>query len=123
MAVNLPGHVGPPAIAIICLNKVAALFLDSSPTFAVNVALPSQPPRMALDALMRLFKLTEAEGRLVEALLTTGGGLRVASERLEITRNTAKTQLTTIFRKTGTNSQAKLLRLFGSAFTRSGDDL
>ncbi len=57
-----------------------------------------------------LYGLTEAETRL--ALLLLGGQtIQEAVSTLGVSRNTAHTQLANIFRKTGTSSQAELVRV------------
>ena len=57
-----------------------------------------------------LYGLTPAETRL--ALLLLGGQtIREAMAMLGVSRNTAHSQLASIFRKTGTNSQAELVRV------------
>jgi DNA-binding CsgD family transcriptional regulator len=62
------------------------------------------------DCLRRLFKLTQAEARLTEAL-ADGASLVEAASRIDITRSTAKTHLDAIFAKTGCRRQAQLVRL------------
>jgi DNA-binding CsgD family transcriptional regulator len=57
-----------------------------------------------------LYRLTDAEVRLVTQLLE-GGGLTVAAERLGLSRNTVHSQLSSVFQKTGTSSQSELLTL------------
>lgn len=60
-------------------------------------------------ALQRLLRLSPAEAALVEALFA---GLKppAAARRLGIGRETAKSQLSSIFRKCGVESQAQLLQ-------------
>lgn len=60
-----------------------------------------------------LFRLTRAETRLVLALLQNGS-LDGAMESLNRTRNTVKSQMTSIFRKTNTKRQGEVIRLFTS---------
>jgi DNA-binding CsgD family transcriptional regulator len=57
-----------------------------------------------------LYGLTPAETRLA-VLLLGGQTMREAMAVLGVSRNTAHTQLASIFRKTGTNSQAELVRV------------
>jgi len=70
-----------------------------------------------------LYGLTPAESRLV-AMLLACGGLDRAAEVLGISRNTAKTQMAAIFRKTGTSRQGEVIRLFAQigVITHMGDD-
>ena len=60
--------------------------------------------------LRQAFGLTNAEVRLA-VMLARGIGIGDASGRLGIGRETARTQLRTIFEKTGTHSQAQLAAL------------
>jgi DNA-binding CsgD family transcriptional regulator len=60
--------------------------------------------------LSAAFHLTAAEARLA-AGLAAGEGIAVASARLRIGRETARTQLRAIFAKTGTRRQAELTAL------------
>jgi DNA-binding CsgD family transcriptional regulator/PAS domain-containing protein len=57
-----------------------------------------------------LYGLTPAETRLT-LLLLGGQTLREAMDVLGVSRNTAHSQLASIFHKTGTNSQAELVRI------------
>ena len=63
-----------------------------------------------VECLRKLFKLTQAEARLTEAL-ADGASLVEAASRIDITRSTAKTHLDSIFSKTGCRRQAQLVRL------------
>lgn len=63
-----------------------------------------------VECLRKLFKLTQAEARLSEAL-ADGASLVEAASRVDITRSTAKTHLDAIFTKTGCRRQAQLVRL------------
>ncbi len=68
------------------------------------------PPASSARTLAKAFRLTPAEARLVDRLLS-GGNLREAAEALGISHNTAKTHLKAVFAKTGVNSQGALTRL------------
>lgn len=64
-----------------------------------------------LEALARQrYALTAAEAR-VAALIAQGKPVAEVAERLGVTRNTVKTQLQSVFRKTNTQRQAELTRL------------
>lgn len=67
--------------------------------------------RVGIAGVLReLYSLTPAEVRLA-TLLTTGIGLPEACEQLGIRRETSRTQLKSIFTKTGTGTQAQLAHL------------
>ena len=68
---------------------------------------PSSSP---VKSLGQLFKLTTAETRLLQKLVD-GLRLSAAAEQLHISVNTVRTQLKSIFRKTGQRTQGQLLAL------------
>lgn len=74
----------------------------------------------AIDAatLHRLFGVSSAEARLA-ALLCSGRTLSEAAEELAVSQETLKTQLASLFQKTGTNRQAELVRLLLSLNPKS----
>lgn len=68
-------------------------------------------PSVLLDAVLRtLFALTPAETRLASRL-ATGEGLPEAARQMRIRHETARTQLKSIFLKTGCTSQAQFTHL------------
>lgn len=69
-----------------------------------------EAPRALAAVLRDLYGLTPAETRLACAL-TTGIGLPEACEQLNIRRETGRSQLKTIFTKTGVSTQAQLAHL------------
>lgn len=86
------------------------------------VLAPDAKPEM--EEIAALYGLTPAETRLAEALLVCGS-LDRAMERLKVTRNTVRAQMTAIFRKTGTTRQGELVRLLTriEAFAQMCDDM
>jgi DNA-binding NarL/FixJ family response regulator len=76
----------------------------------VQVGAPAAPDNSLLHLL---FDLTPAESRLLQAL---AGGLRLQSyaESVGVQTSTVRTQLTSIFNKTGTKRQAELLSIVAS---------
>ena len=70
---------------------------------------PAQPKAISPESIQILYNLTPAEARLCVALFETGSLLE-ALDRLELSRNTAKTHLAHIFEKIGISSQAQLLQ-------------
>lgn len=84
---------------------------DGSGAVAVLFITDPERSHSPVDYLFReLYDLTDAEVRLVTGLLE-GGGLTVAAERLGVSRNTAHSQLASVFQKTGTCRQSELIRL------------
>jgi DNA-binding CsgD family transcriptional regulator len=64
--------------------------------------------------MVRLFRLTPAEARLA-AGIATGASLNEVADSLGIGRETARTQLRSVFAKTGTTRQAELVRIITRA--------
>jgi DNA-binding CsgD family transcriptional regulator len=98
------------AQAIVCGAPI--LLAKQSIYPAVATALvwvtPIFPGSDAAGDLADLFGLTGAEQQLAGRLIA-GDGLSVAAGRLQISINTARTQLKSIFNKTGLRTQAALL--------------
>jgi len=65
---------------------------------------------LPVTILMKALDLSRAEARLVSELCS-GGTLVSAAKRIGISLNTAKTQLSSVFSKTGTTRQSELLAL------------
>jgi DNA-binding CsgD family transcriptional regulator len=82
----------------------------------VFVSDPEHAPAIDTGMLRQWFGLTPAEARLA-VVLAQGHSLAEALDRLGVGVNTARTQLKTIFGKTGTNRQAELVRLLLSVPT------
>jgi DNA-binding CsgD family transcriptional regulator len=70
---------------------------------------PEQPKTMSAGLIRSLYGLTAAEARFCVALFEKGS-LSAASSSLDVSRNTAKTHLASIFEKMGVTSQAQLLQ-------------
>lgn len=84
---------------------------EMSPTALVAVHENHGPPPLAIGAILRdLYTLTPAESRLA-TLMMSGVGLPEACAQLGIKRETSRTQLKSIFTKTGTGTQAQLAHL------------
>ena len=90
-----------------------------APTWPHGAALvyvfdPERLPRLPVERVQRLFGLTAAEARLAVALCRGATLDEIASER-EVSAHTIRTQLKSLFAKTGTNRQTELVaRLMAS---------
>jgi DNA-binding NarL/FixJ family response regulator len=67
----------------------------------------NEPPT---NVLARLYGLTEAEARLLQALIV-GKKLETVADEFGVSMNTVRSHLKQIFRKTGTNRQSELVSL------------
>jgi len=95
----------------VLITPVRNMSLDTtSPVHAIAfVTDPSQRVRPGADVLRTLFGLTPAECR-VALLLAEGHAPPAIADLLGISTNTLKTQLASIYRKTGTSRQTQLVR-------------
>ena len=75
----------------------------------------SRPPQAALQVA---FGLSEAEARLA-ARLASGELLEMATEQLGIAKETGRSQLKSIFAKTGVHRQAELVALLAPLLGRT----
>lgn len=81
----------------------------------VDTELAPSPPASVLQTT---FRLTEAEARLA-VQLGSGESLEEAANRLGIAKETSRTQLKSIFTKTGAHRQAELVALLSTLFRKS----
>lgn len=72
--------------------------------------------------LRRAYGLTAAEARLAEAI-ASGLSIQEVADRFEVTRNTVRSQLRSVFAKTGTDRQVVLARLVASLGAIPADDV
>jgi DNA-binding CsgD family transcriptional regulator len=80
---------------------------------------PALPAMLSVADLERLFGLSPAEARLATRL-ADGEGLDEAAVALGVSRNTARSQLQSVFAKTGINRQGDLVRLLLSSAASQG---
>lgn len=104
---TLTGADRKPLIGLIARRRDAGTEASSSVVFIGD---PTVQPPPDLRPIARLYALTRAETRLLDALVR---GERVATyaKRAGITLNTAKSYLKQLFGKTRTRRQSDLLRL------------
>lgn len=74
---------------------------------------PRKRPDAALEYVVRAFKLSKAEARLLPLLFENRTPTEIA-QLLDVKIATVRTQLSAIFAKTGTTRQQELMRLLGS---------
>lgn len=71
---------------------------------------PDNPPAMPTEGFEAFFGVTPAEAKVCQAL-ADGLSIHEAADLLELSINTVRTQVKSIFRKCGVRSQAELIRL------------
>ncbi len=107
---RLERHDGPSlSVLVYPLRPASGLFRHDAPAALVLVSDPGAAPRISPAALASLHGLTAAEAALLAALLN-GQTLAGHAEARGITLATAKTQLQSIFGKTGQSRQPDLIR-------------
>jgi DNA-binding CsgD family transcriptional regulator len=80
------------------------------PAAIVFIGNPEQEARGSTDLLRGLYGMTHAEASLA-AILLQGRDLTEAASELGVTMNTVRTQLRSVFDKTGARRQAGLIRI------------
>jgi len=100
-----------PALNVLITSVRNMTFASAIPVYAIAfVTDPSEKVRPVAEILPALFGLTPAETR-VALLLCDGYTLPAISDLVGVSANTLKTQLASIYRKTGTSRQTQLVRL------------
>ncbi len=107
----------PLAVAVRVLRSPVDLRADHAPLVAVYVSTPEQSSAMPADVIRLLLGVTPAEADLA-ARLVHGATIDEAATELGVTRATARTQLYSIFRKTGLRRQSELVALVAQTAAR-----
>jgi DNA-binding CsgD family transcriptional regulator len=84
--------------------------ISGGATVAVFISDPERQPAPPEETLRTFFGLTSAEAKLALTMLE-GNSLSEAAELKRVSRETVKSQINSIFRKTGTKRQGELIRL------------
>ena len=77
---------------------------------AIFVSCPVITHHIGIDTLTETYRLTEAEGRLLQRLLNGCHSLPEAAISLGVSKHTVRSQLKSILEKTGTHSQTELIK-------------
>jgi DNA-binding CsgD family transcriptional regulator len=80
---------------------------------------PDARPKPPEATLRSIFRLSEAEARL-GAQLASGDSLQAAAGRLGIAKETSRSQLKSIFAKTGVHRQTELVAMFAKLIGANG---
>jgi DNA-binding CsgD family transcriptional regulator len=100
---------GPVIVRTLPVHGAARTpFLGARALLTFSVVGPKAGPTAEL--LARVFGLTPAEARLA-SIMAEGANLEQAADQLEVSRETARSQLKAVFAKTRTNRQSKLVAL------------
>jgi DNA-binding CsgD family transcriptional regulator len=102
------------------LPLVAAPDGTRNPSVAVFISDPTQIRKTPAGVLMELFSFTRAEANLA-LQLASGLTLIEACEHLNISRNTGKSHLSSVFSKTGVARQTQLLQLILGSVASMGE--
>lgn len=97
-------------LGLLCRSMPPTATPDAGPSVALFISDPEKPRLSKVTILEQLFGLTLSEAKLA-LLLANGYSLDEASEELNITRNTAKSHLSSTFSKTGVTRQPSLVQL------------
>ena len=109
------------SVGLLVRNESRGVF--SARSFLIAIFTPEFDDSTGVRALAALYRLTSAETRLVQGLVSTGS-LDLTLESLGVSRNTGRTQMASVFAKTGTSRQGQVIRLFSQIanFTQMGDE-
>lgn len=97
-------------LTFVRLQKGARVQFFDAPSIAIIVEPPEQPVAVDVSGLDRRFGLTRAEVRIVRGLLA-GSSISDLSVEHNRSRETIRSQLKSVFAKTGVRSQLELMRL------------
>lgn len=105
-------QVNLPLSVLVLPLRASVSNLGPQPPAASVVVIgdPESPYDLSEEVIGRFFGLTSAESRVLVDLVN-GASLGEIAEGRDLTRNTIKTQLNQIFRKTQTNRQADLVKV------------
>jgi DNA-binding CsgD family transcriptional regulator len=112
--INRPSGLPPLAVLVSPLCEAPHMLSPGAPAVLVTIADPSRPLPVDISALKRIYGLTETEARVAVAM-ASGHSISSAAMACNMARETLRTHLKQLFRKTGVNRQQDLVRLL-SAF-------
>ena len=114
LSISRPSMRRPYNLLVTPLGRRHTSLHGPDAAVAVFVSDPEDRVLGETGALVRLFRLTPAEARLAAAV-ATGAPLGDVADTLRIGLETARTQLRSVFAKTGTTRQAELVRIIARA--------
>jgi len=109
MSVSRPSYRRSFSLLVVPLPDDEDMSSDSG-NVAIFINDPEKHNEPPTGVLARLYGLTDAEARLLQALIV-GKKLETVSEDFGVSMNTVRSHLKQVFRKTGTNRQPELVSL------------
>lgn len=109
LSVSRPSFKRPFSLLVVPLPDDEDISSDNG-NVAVFVNDPEKYNEPPTNVLARLYGLTDAEARLLQALIV-GKKLETVAEDNGVSMNTVRSHLKQVFRKTGTNRQPELVSL------------
>jgi DNA-binding CsgD family transcriptional regulator len=103
-------HRAPVTVSVLPFRRDEPILLSQRPVAIVFTSDPDRTPAPPEARIRLRYGLTPAETAFATEIVK-GDGIQACADRLGISRATARTHLSHIFRKTGTNRQAELVRL------------
>jgi DNA-binding CsgD family transcriptional regulator len=103
-------HRGPVTVSVLPFRRDEPILLSQRPVAIVFTSDPDRAPAPPEARIKLRYGLTPAETAFATEIVK-GDGIQACADRLGISRATARTHLSHIFRKTSTNRQAELVRL------------
>jgi DNA-binding CsgD family transcriptional regulator len=119
MTISRPSGRRSFAILVAPAPRVESPFWPEGPAAAIFINDPDALPEEKSLALRRQFGLSRAEARLASGLMQ-GKTLDEAAKEFQVSRNTVRSQLQSLFEKTGTTRQGELVRLFCASLAQLG---
>jgi DNA-binding CsgD family transcriptional regulator/PAS domain-containing protein len=101
---------GRPLSVRVAPVRNSGLSLVHEPSAVIFISDPDQKVELPADLLHRYYGLTMAEARLT-MVLVEGRSLKEAADICDVTHNTAKSQLKSIFVKTNVQRQSELVKV------------
>ena len=114
LSLRSPLRRSPIAVTVAAVGAREGDLLRPGPTIMVCLSDPEAGWEANDRTLRGMFGLTASEHRLAMALFE-GLSLRQYADRREVSINTLRVQLASIFHKTGVSKQAQLIRLIADA--------
>jgi DNA-binding CsgD family transcriptional regulator len=105
-------HESPPLIAHVLPLRLAGLDVFAGAVSILFLTPITQQRSPGPELLQALFDLTPAEARIT-SLLIDGNSVDSISKMQSVSLNTVRTQLKSVFMKTGVDRQIDLVRLLG----------